>query len=695
MFQTLLNMALAAGWLVPMVILLRLLLKKAPRWIVCLLWAMVGLRLMMPVTFESDFSLIPSAETLPADIGYAQTPVIESGFASLDEAINPTFSERFAPQDETASVNPIQIWMFVFQIVWQVGVVCMLLYALISYLRLRRRVRVCLPLGESVYASDGIATPFILGMLRPRIYLPSALVGEGSETLQSHVLAHERAHLKRGDHLWKPLAFALLTVYWFHPLFWVAYILFCRDIEAACDEKVIRAMDDVSRKSYSRALLACSIGENRLRLSACPLAFGEVGVKKRIEGVLHYKKPAFWLICLAVLVCAVAAVCFLTDPASHAQEGLTVEGGENSILITGGGSELEGVEIRIEDVNLSDSSPSMTVQWINRRESDISCGAAFTLSRLVNGEWQDCDLLTERVYYAIAYRIQAGREHELRYGFTGMDLRESGRYRFETECTEADVPTGANGGRTYRVWLEFELEKGIDADVLLPPAVSERIGPSENAVTYLYPFSPDWMPPSLRLDETNKTFSFSYSGFSSYLPFGHYTEENGRLTLKTDDGLYTYVFDAERDGYAFHAALSSTIPSYRYSADAEEAQCPVPDGALFRRVYEVDEQNVFSFPLDRCFYDIDGDGREDALSLLPGPTSGRSTFLLSLSTADGESAKLLLELYLSELSFEETEEGLLLVGKNDADSSIARLPIAFVDGQLVVDRDASGLSEGK
>jgi len=566
--------------------------------------------------------------------------------------------------------------------VWQAGVLAMLLYAVISYLRLRNRVKVSMPLTHNVYLSDGISSPFILGA---RIYLPSSMGGEEKEALRTHVLAHEYAHLKRGDHLWKPIAFALLSVYWFHPLLWVAYVLFCRDIEAACDERVVKTMDAESRKAYSTALLDCSIGSERKKpvgLSACPLAFGEVGVKARIRAVLTYKKPAFWLILLAIAVCLLAAVCFLTNPTSHAQKGLTVEGGGNSIMIAGGGSELDGVSVRIKSVNLSGELPSMTVSWINRREGDISCGAAFTLSRLVDGEWQDCDMLETRIFYAIAYIIQSGREHELSYGFSGMDLRESGRYRFETECTSDDEPVGVNGRKTYRVWIEFELEKGINADLLLPPATGEIVGLSENAVTYMYQLSPDWMAPSLTLDSSDKTFSFSYSGFSSYLPRGTYTLEADRLILQTDDGLdNVYVFNVTSDGYTFDASRSSFIPSYRYSADAKEVQCPVPDGALFRRVYTVSGQRQFSFPLDRCFYDIDGDGKDDAVTLRPGHTSGRSTVRLTVNTADNKESSILFDFYYDELSFEMTEEELFLVAKNEK-GEFVRNRIVF-DGRSV------------
>ena len=302
------NMSISAGWLVLAVMLLRLLLKKAPKWVNCVLWGVVVLRLIMPFSIESVLSLIPSAETLPPNITVADTPMINSGLPPVNMVINPVISETFKPMPGNIA-NPMQTVMLVAAIVWLAGIGLMIVYGAVSYLRVRYKVRVSLSAGQGVYYCDGIDTPFILGVFRPRIYLPSGIDASCAE----YVLRHERAHLKRRDHLWKPLGFALLTVYWFNPLLWVAYILFCRDIEKACDEKVIRDMSDGDKKGYSSALLDCSVHQRRL-IMACPLAFGEVGVKSRIKSVLNYKKPAFWIIIVAIVAVTVTCICFLTNP---------------------------------------------------------------------------------------------------------------------------------------------------------------------------------------------------------------------------------------------------------------------------------------------------------------------------------------------------------------------------------------------
>ena len=307
-FLKLLNLSISASWLVLVVLVLRLVLKRAPKWVDVLLWGMVALRLMLPFSIESALSLIPSAETLsPEVVQFDPAPTITSGVELIDNAVNPSLSESFAAAP-LASVNPLYVWTYLAGWVWLIGLAAMLLYALVSYLRLRRRVSASIPLRENIYVCDEVASPFILGILRPRIYLPSAL----DEAQRGSVLSHERAHLARRDHWWKPLGFALLAVYWFNPLLWLAYTLLCRDIELACDERVLCGMDAGQVKDYSSALLACSVP--RRMLAACPLAFGEVGVGARVKNALRYKKPAFWVVAASVAVCVVVAVYFLTNP---------------------------------------------------------------------------------------------------------------------------------------------------------------------------------------------------------------------------------------------------------------------------------------------------------------------------------------------------------------------------------------------
>lgn len=322
-FQKALNMSIAAGWLILAVIALRLLLRRAPKRFRLLLWAVVGLRLALPWSIESALSLIPSAQTLPDGIMLERAPVLDTGISSLNGAINPGFTAAFTPE-LGASANPLQVLLPIAAALWMLGAAAMLLWALVSWLRLRKRVREAVRLEGNVYECE-IASPFVLGLFRPRIYLPFSLENGEREL----VLAHERAHITAGDHIIKPLGWLLLAAHWYNPLVWLAYALFCRDIELACDERVVRGLSLSDRADYSQALLDLSRPRGGVR--ACPLAFGESSVKGRVKSVLSYKKPAFWLVLLAVVVCVGAVVCFLTDPKEEAEP---VDDGDGGVVIS-------------------------------------------------------------------------------------------------------------------------------------------------------------------------------------------------------------------------------------------------------------------------------------------------------------------------------------------------------------------------
>ena len=313
LFLGFLNRSLSAAVLILAVVLVRLVFKKAPRWLLCALWALAAVRLVCPVSIESVLSLIPSAEPVQPEIVYSAAPAITSGIPAVDAIVNPPLQAAFTPSP-AQSANPLQILTWIAAWVWLGGCAMLVLYAVVSALRLRLRVRTAVRLEGNVFQSEFVPSPFILGVLRPRIYLPFSL----EPGAQDMVLAHERAHLRRGDQLWKPLGFLLLTAYWFNPACWLAYVLFCRDIEAACDEKVVRELGAGCKAAYSRALLQCSVP--RRMITACPLAFGETGVRGRIQSVLNYKKPAFWLVLAAVVVSIAVAVCFLTDPKQDTEQ---------------------------------------------------------------------------------------------------------------------------------------------------------------------------------------------------------------------------------------------------------------------------------------------------------------------------------------------------------------------------------------
>ena len=306
LFLKIINMSISASWLVLAVLLLRFVLKKAPKWVNVLLWGIVAVRLAFPFSIESALSLIPSAETIPPNIGMNTTPTINSGINAINNAVNPIISQSNTPM-AGASVNPLQITIGIFEYIWIFGMIALALYTAISYWRLHRKVDTAVRYKDNIFQSENVKSPFVLGIIKPRIYLPFNMNGQDLE----HVVAHEQAHIHRKDHWWKPLGFLLLTIHWFNPLMWLAYVLLCRDIELACDEKVIKELGNEQRADYMQALVACSV--NRRMIAACPLAFGEVGVKERVKSVMNYKKPAFWVI-IAVIICVGVAACFLTNP---------------------------------------------------------------------------------------------------------------------------------------------------------------------------------------------------------------------------------------------------------------------------------------------------------------------------------------------------------------------------------------------
>lgn len=341
-FVKLLNMSISASVLILIVVLLRGVLRRSPKWIHCLLWGLVAVRLVCPLSFESSFSLAPQADFVEAKLGVQRedgrymNSATDAGKAlndDLDNAQNKNLANK-GNADRQGDWKKIS-WT------WFVGVVLLLGYAAISYLRFRKKVQASVRLRDGIYVCDNIRTPFILGVIRPGIYLPSDM----DEVQTENVIAHERAHLSRLDQVWKPLGYCLFTVYWFNPLCWLAYVLFCRDMELACDEKVIRDMDTEDKKVYSCVLL--SFSDPSHRIAAGPLAFGEIGVKKRIQSVLNYRKPAFWMVGLAILALVVTSLCFLTNPKAandpaqtmgtaeyQLPDGLEAENGDDLTIFT-------------------------------------------------------------------------------------------------------------------------------------------------------------------------------------------------------------------------------------------------------------------------------------------------------------------------------------------------------------------------
>lgn len=595
-FLKLLNMSITASWLVLVIILLRILLKKAPKFLRCVMWAMVGIRLLCPFSLQSALSLIPIGETVPQEILYSPKPQIHSGIPSFNSVVNPAITQVFTP-DPLTSVNPLQIITFVISIIWIIGMGVMLLYAFLSYLRIHIKVREAIKFKDNIYMCDCISAPFILGVFCPRIYIPSTI----HEADIEYIIAHENAHLKRRDNWWKPLGFILLSIYWFNPVIWVAYILFCRDIEFSCDEKVLKEKGIEIKKTYSNALINCSV-PNRM-VAAYPLAFSEVGVKRRIKAVLNYKKPAFGLVIVAIVCCVALSACFLTNP--------TKEETKSSVEIQNTYSGIDGIAISCISLDLSADNPYIKVMWKNDNDDEFAVGSTFNIDYLnKSGEYISCLKDKDLNFNALGYIIDAHGERTMTYEVAAFDLSKNGSYRMYL-----------NSFQKGEFYIDFII--GTKTAVVSSPE-SELIEYDEK----YYCMNPGdkfstFYKASLYLNTKKQIFYMTLSPFSSYIPLGHYEyQENDEvLVLKTDDGLYTYTFKVS--GYELiYDGKNSTGITYNSFVDGDVFSGFTLAQAYFDAYGSIDA-------------DIDGDGIIEHCSMGYGPTSGLFTFTFT-ATVNGE-----------------------------------------------------------
>ena len=474
-FLKIINMSISASWLVLTVLLLRLVLKKAPKWVSVLLWGFVAIRLISPFSIESMLSLIPSAETVSPEIMMDWTPEISTGIGSVDTVINPIITQTFAPNPAT-SANPLQILIPVAGMAWLAGIAIMLIYTAISYFLLRRKVATAVLLRKNIYQSENVDSPFVLGIIKPKVYLPFRMDGQNLE----HVIAHEESHIQRKDHWWKPFGFVLLALHWFNPLMWLAYVLLCRDIELACDEKVIKEMDNENRADYTQALVACSV--NRRSIAACPLAFGEVGVKERVKSVMNYKKPTFWIIVAAVITCIAVAVCFLTNP----RDEDNLNSAEDGYYLLIGADGVESIEV---------SGPNSSGGAVNADGSNFKKGEKVWLEQLqgvtdLRGYSITAYGKNGKVIYALSIPVGATNEEVINTINSGGWL-----------LTPADFETNLSGvrGKTY---------------------VYENEGILGSFTITLY---------------DDRTFTYYEGNASSYFGIGTWKQDGDLITMTDDD----------------------------------------------------------------------------------------------------------------------------------------------------------------
>ncbi|NLT40146.1 MAG: hypothetical protein GXX89_06755 [Clostridiales bacterium] len=467
-----LNMSVTAGIIIVVVLVLRLLLKRAPKVFSYALWAIVLFRLLCPVSLPSDISLLsvfdtPVSETgsaryIPLNIVHTEYPAVTLPVPGLSEAIN-----RALPQgEEQLAADPLEAPASLLTCIWLSGMAAMLSYGAVQYLRLRKRLAGALPLRDNISLADHIDAPFVMGLLRPRIYLPSSL----PEAEHDYIVLHERQHIRRGDHITRILAFAALCVHWFNPLVWLAFVISGNDMEMSCDEAVMKKTDRDIRYDYSRSLLRFSAG--RRIIAGTPLAFGEGDTKGRIKNVLNYRKPAFWVVIAAAALCIVAAVCLLTDP------GAVVEPGKVVSVSCGG-------------ADMTEEAAAELIALINgHRRTGFPVGAddpgALSLAARIDCADGSFYVLHYQYYSGFSFNPAHPGDDDYRSILTFFDTEGKGRrawkmeYDFDAAFKEwYDAATAAAGQSAPVLWLDL---RGGDVDwddvreIALPgfPGVSFR-----------------------------------------------------------------------------------------------------------------------------------------------------------------------------------------------------------------------------
>lgn len=666
-FLKIINMSISANYIVLAVLLLRLLLKKAPKWITVVLWGIVAVRLVCPFSIESVLSLIPSAETVSPDIMMDRTPEINTGIPIINQVINPVISGSFTP-DPGTSANPLQLWIPTFAVIWIVGMVALLIYTVISYVKVKRKIGTAILLRDNIYQSENVVSPFVLGIIKPKIYLPFNM----NEKDMEHVVAHEMAHIRRKDHLWKPLGFILLTLHWFNPLMWLGYVLLCRDIELACDEKVIKELDHDARADYSQALLTCSV--NRRMIAACPLAFGEVGVKDRVKSVLNYKKPAFWIIIAAVVACVVVAVCFLTNPPQKDDDRMSSHGD----IYT----DYEGVYITIKSIDKDEGGQNIfNIVWHNETDKEITYGEMFTVEYKVGEEWIDTDFDEERFFATIGYSLKKNKTISKSYTAEHLDLSKSGTYRFM-------VPFSVKEGDkyvSYKAWAEFTV--GNDFNLGANNLIYGFVPPASDSDKLSYIYIRDF-----GCNEKEVTIDFKQVRFENgKMIFDLYWVNNGTANVDIGPDFEVYKYNGSSlekldskgvwltyrqilAGKGMNIAGDYDTAKFEYEDTvsyyvSEHYDVLIPGKYRFEahgawvEFQIIDNFNMISAVYDKATFDVDGDGKEENCSLLFGRTSGLFTFIFTVQ--DKETGEVEYETEINsqvyELSFQKGSDGITRV----------------------------------
>lgn len=659
LFLKIVNMSISASWVVVAVLALRFCLKKAPKWVNVLLWGIVAARMVFPFSIESVLSLIPSAETISPTIMMEQSPSVQTGVPALNHVISPVISGSFTPAPG-ASANPLQIWIPVLAGIWLFGIVALFLYSAVSYCRLRRKVCEAVILRDNIYQSENVCSPFVLGIIRPKIYLPYHM--DSREV--GHVIAHEQTHIRRKDHWWKPLGFLLLTIHWFNPLMWLSYVLLCRDIELACDEKVIGKMGNAQRADYTQALVACSV--DRRLIAACPLAFGEIGVKERVKSVMNYKKPAFWIVLASVIVCAVIAVCFLTNPI-----GFQFDVSANTIVSA------NHFDMRNADDPVSIEMTPAQISELNSRLAGVkNCKrsdkyAGLTPGYQISAQMQDGSYIRISGYSLSDNTMVDIEQNGKRYAVSDREFQEY----LSRICAGGDVSAAFDLQplrAQYPEYFDLDASAGLDVYVwqmapdsyyfgLLPHAASPRDSTAQELLALRGASSEQmrYILAAYALDPDDIHVIPWQNPISSYIPECWIVTENGE-SLEEKQAQYIQTVSTMLFGEG-NTLLHDDYPIY-----------------------------------DSIVFDVDGDGIDEVCVLGFGRTSGLFTFTFRAAEIGADTLKydtlFCTEWY--DLSFIHGDDGVVRVqGIDQKEPPQTHLfDIAVVDGSIQLTEDGQSIS---
>ena len=659
LFLKIVNMSISASWVVIAVLTLRFCLKKAPKWVNVLLWGIVAARMVFPFSIESVLSLIPSAETISPTVMMEQTPSVQTGVPALNHVINPVISSSFTPAPG-ASANPLQIWIPILTGIWLFGIAALFLYSAVSYWRLHRKVCEAVILRGNIYQSEKVCSPFVLGIINPKIYLPYHMDSREMD----HVIAHEQTHIRRKDHWWKPLGFLLLTIHWFNPLMWLSYILLCRDIELACDEKVIREMGNEQRADYTQALVACSV--NRRVIAACPLAFGEVGVKERVKSVMNYKKPAFWIVLASVIVCAVIAVCFLTNPI-----GFQFDVSANTIVSA------NHFDMRNADDPVAIEMTPAQISELNSRLAGVkNCKRSnkyvgLTPGYQISAQMQDGSYIRISGYILSDNTMVDIEQNGKRYAVSDREFQEY----LSRICAGGDVSAAFDLQPLRAQYPEyFDLDASTGLDV------------------YVWQMSPD----SYYFGLLPHTASPRDSTAQELLALRGASSEQMRYILAA------YALDPDDiHVIPWQNPISSYIPECwivtENGESLEEKQAQYIETVSTMLFGEGDTLLHDDYPIyDSIVFDVDGDGIDEVCVLGFGRTSGLFTFTFRAAEIGADTLKydtfFCTEWY--DLSFIREDDGVVRVqGVDQKDPPQTHLfDIAIVDGSIQLTEDGQSIS---